>query len=517
MSVAGLEGTEAALLQAMVRHAADGIVAIDRHGIVQMMNPAAERLFGYEASEVLGRNVAMLMPEPHRSHHDDYLRRYLETGERRIIGIGREVSGQRKDGSVFPMYLSVAEVALAGERYFTGLIVDLSERKRQEEELRRVRTHLQNMIDSMPSVLLAVDAQGRVSHWNRAAERGTGVAAAQAVGRPFDALLPELEPHAGTLRQVMDTGRPAHMERLPRGESGYMDLMIYPLEAAGSVGAVIRIDDVTERVRIEQMMIQTEKMMSVGGLAAGMAHEINNPLSGMLQGCQNMFRRLSPELPANRAVAKEVGVDLERMGTYLERRGIFGFMEGMREAAQRASRIVADMLAFSRRAASDKALVPVTEMLESVLRLAASDYDLKKRYDFRQLEVVRDYDPDLTAVPCYRSEIEQVLLNLIKNAAQALADQDPAEGRLTLKTRREGASARIEVADNGPGMDAETRERIFEPFFTTKAEGVGTGLGLSVSYFIVTDRHSGRMAVSSEPGAGASFTIWLPLGQEESG
>jgi signal transduction histidine kinase len=207
-----------------------------------------------------------------------------------------------------------------------------------------------------------------------------------------------------------------------------------------------------------------------------------------------------------------LGLDLNTMRLYLEQRGIFNFLEGIREAGSRAGRIVADMLAFSRR--SDTRFIPVlvTEMLDTVIRLAASDYDLKKNYDFRQIEIVRDYDPQLDKIYCDRTEIEQVLLNLIKNAAQALTKavkNQPA--RITLRTRKESKKARIEVEDNGPGMDEATRRRVFEPFYTTKPAGIGTGLGLSVSYFIITEQHHGEINVSSTPGQGACFTIRLPL------
>jgi len=147
-----------------------------------------------------------------------------------------------------------------------------------------------------------------------------------------------------------------------------------------------------------------------------------------------------------------------------------------------------------------------------VVRLAASDYDLKKKYDFKQVEIVRDFDPALELVVCDHTEIEQVFLNLVKNAAQAMGrSKSPLPHRITLRTRKDEEYARIEVEDNGPGMDEQTRRRVFEPFFTTKAVGEGTGLGLSVSYFMVTEQHKGTIDVTSTPGEGTCFTVRLPL------
>jgi signal transduction histidine kinase len=273
----------------------------------------------------------------------------------------------------------------------------------------------------------------------------------------------------------------------------------------------VRIDDVTERVRMEETMVQTEKMMSVGGLAAGMAHEINNPLGVLAQGCQNLLRRVSDEIPANRAAAEELGLDLGLMRAYLERRGFYRFLTGMQEATARASHIVSDMLAYSRRSASSFVQVDLADLLEEVLRLAGHDYDLKTSYDFRRIRIDRDYTSGPFDVSGDRTAIEQVILNLLRNAAQAMAlspsGRDPA---IWLRLRDEGDRVRLEVEDNGPGMTEEVRRRLFEPFFTTKPVGVGTGLGLSVAYFIVTEQHRGTMEAVSAPGEGARFIIRLP-------
>ncbi len=200
------------------------------------------------------------------------------------------------------------------------------------------------------------------------------------------------------------------------------------------------------------------------------------------------------------------------MYRYLDERGILEFVNTIQQSASRASHIIADMLAYSRSTTTDFQPARVEDMLDTVVRLAASDYDLKKKYDFKQVEIVHDFDPELETLVCDHTEIEQVLLNLVKNAAQAMAESGtPHPHRIILRTRREGEYGRIEVQDNGPGIDKQTQRRVFEPFFTTKAVGVGTGLGLSVSYFIITDQHKGTIDVSSTPGKGTCFTIRLPL------
>jgi signal transduction histidine kinase len=285
------------------------------------------------------------------------------------------------------------------------------------------------------------------------------------------------------------------------------------LASNGVEGAVIRVDEVTERVRIEEMMIQTEKMMSVGGLAAGMAHEVNNPLGVIMQATQNVLRRLSPEVPANVRVAEECGLPLEALTNYLDRREIVNFLEDIRSSGQRAADVVSNMLSFSRKSEKGGSSESLSELLDRTLVLAGSDYDLKKKYDFRQIEIVREYDPSAPNVVCQAGKIQQVFLNILRNGAEAMQETWAMGGvpQFTLRVSSEADMVRVEIEDNGPGMEESIRRRVFEPFFTTKPPGVGTGLGMSVSYFIISDDHGGTMEVESSPGNGARLIIRLPV------
>ena len=262
----------------------------------------------------------------------------------------------------------------------------------------------------------------------------------------------------------------------------------------------------------EELMVQTEKMMSLGGLAAGMAHEINNPLGIITQAAQNIERRVSLDLPANRQAAEALGVSLEGINAYFVQRQILDFIGSIRTASFRAAKIVANMLQFSRRAETTMQPTSLSGIMDQAVELAGSDYDLKKKYDFRSIEIIRDYAPDMPLIPMVSVEIEQVILNLLKNAAQAM-HQNPSDRKplITLRLLRETRYALIEIEDNGPGMAEEIRRRVFEPFFTTKEPGTGTGLGLSVSYMIVTQNHKGLMEAESTPGKGTCFRVRLPL------
>ncbi len=397
-----------------------------------------------------------------------------------------------------------------------SIVLDITARRQALEELKRLRNYLKNIIDSMPSVLVGVDARGNVSQWNREAEKATGISAHEAHSRALGETFPQLAEQMENIRGAIRERKLIKDEKVPRqmgDDTRFFDITIYPLVANGTEGAVIRVDDVTNRVRIEDMMVQTEKMMSVGGLAAGMAHEINNPLGIILQAIQNTRRRISSDFEKNHEAARKCGIKLENLRGYLGERNILHYLDGMQEAGLRAARIVKNMLNFSRRSDSRPQPVDLNKMLDETLELASNDYDLKKKYDFRLVDITRDYDPQLPPVPCVKTEIEQVVLNLLKNAVQAMAgiNREGYRPGITVKTRKEDRYARIEVADNGPGMDEKTRKRVFEPFFTTKEVGVGTGLGLSVSYFIITDNHQGKLSVRTVPDGGTVFNIHLPI------
>jgi len=396
---------------------------------------------------------------------------------------------------------------------------ELEQRKKAEAELLRLRNYLSNIINSMPSTLIGVDLDGNITQWNDRAEQVSGFSKENVVGKPLVQVIPRFALEVERMHDAIRNRRKE--ESLKRcchekGETRYEDIIIYPLITNGIEGAVIRIDDVTDRVRLEQMMVQSEKMMSVGGLAAGMAHEINNPLAAILGYSHNIKKRVFGDLRKNRVVAEECGISLEDVQNYLKKRDIYKMIDGIHQSGERAATIVSNMLSFSRKSEKHLGMYDLSELLDKTLELAANDYDLKKHYDFRKIEIERDYAPDMPLVHCEGNEIQQVFLNLLRNGAEAMAEKDYGleAPRFFLRVRSENDMAVVEVEDNGPGMEEYVRKRILEPFYTTKEVGKGTGLGLSVSYFIIADQHGGSMDVQSEPGQWTRFTIKLPIAGE---
>jgi PAS domain S-box-containing protein len=397
-------------------------------------------------------------------------------------------------------------------------LTEVLNRKQFEIERDRLQDYLGNIINSMPSVLIGVDENLKIGHWNSEAEKFTGVTFAEARGKDVNKLFPQMSEELKIINVALKERLPQRLEKIAFREGQHLrffTITVFPLVSDHVDGAVIILDDVSERVRFEEMMIQNEKMVSVGGLAAGMAHEINNPLAGILQNVQVVRNRLTNGLRKNDEVAAKYGISIEALENYLNERGIFQMIEAIVESGQRAAQIVEDMLNFSRKSDSRKTYNDLCVLMDKSIVLASNEYNLKKHYDIRKVKISKEYDKDLPKILCDSTKIQQVLLNLIKNSAQAMFETGTKYPEITLRLKEEESMVRIEVEDNGPGIDEATQKRIFEPFFTTKSVGTGTGLGLSVSYYIIVENHNGQMDVESAPGGGTKFVIHLPIEEEK--
>jgi PAS domain S-box-containing protein len=365
-----------ARLRAVLDAAVDAVVTIDEIGQVETFNPAAERLFGYSAAEVVGRNVALLMPEPDRSRHDGYLHRFLATAEAKVIGTGREVVGRRKDGSTFPMHLSVGVADASGGPVFAGFIRDLTDEKRSEAELAQSHADL--------------------------------------------------------------------------------------------------------RAASEQLW-RAAKLAAVGELAAGIAHELDNPLATVGLRVEALLGRATPDSPDRRAL-DVVAHEVQRMGD-----------------------LVAGLLQFSRRGTGRASTLDVRDELRRTLDLVGH------RARRRQIHVAEEFAPDVPAVHADPDALRQVFLNLLTNALDAM----PGGGTLILRAARAAiaagaAAVAVEVADTGVGIQPDLLVRVWDPFFTTKEEGNGTGLGLPICRRVVQE-NGGTIDLDSIPGRGTTARVLWPV------
>ena len=397
----------------------------------------------------------------------------------------------------------------------------LDELQQQNTDLLHLQNYLSNIIDSMPSVLIGVDSKITVTQWNSGAENVTGIKDTDAVGKQLEDVFPRLSSETSRIKEAINLREQQITIKKSYSQEQvllYENITIYPLIANGVEGAVIRLDDITDQVRIEEMMVQNEKILSLGGLAAGMAHEVNNPLAGIMQTANVMTNRLTlNDVEANLEAADKVGTSMEVIHAYMKQRGILRMLDSIHISGERVANIVNNMLTFARKGDDSVTSHNINELLDKSIELSSTDYDLKKQYDFKSITIVRDYDENLALVACEEGKIEQVFLNLLRNGAEAMQEAGVEQPTFTLRSYFDAQSNKvcIAIADNGPGMTEDTRKRIFEPFFTTKPVGVGTGLGLSVSYFIITENHSGEMTVESELGKGTTFCIKLPCEQDD--
>jgi PAS domain S-box-containing protein len=471
--------------------AVDAIVTIDEKGTVETFNQAAERIFGYARSEVVGRNVKILMTAPDREAHDGYLARYRVTGERKIIGIGREVVCRRKDGTEFPADLAVGEYHIEKQRKFTGFLRDISDRKRKEAQIREQAA----LLDNAQEAILVRDLNDRITYWNHGAERLYGWSAAEVSGRNCGELhfeedsAAQLEPTkravlaggewAGELRKVTKEGRELVVESrwsLLRDDA-QRPMAILVIEA-----------DVTEKKDRERQSLRAQRLESIGTLAGGIAHDLNNMLTPILMSA----KLLRKERPAT------------------ERDGL---VANILASAERGADMVKQLVSFTGGVETQRARIDLRVIVHEIKSLL--EHTLPKSISIRT-----ELAEGLWPISGDATQLSQVLMNLCVNARDSMptggvltigaANRSPDEAFLaTFPEARSVAHVLLTVTDTGSGIPVEVIDRVFDPFFTTKEHGKGTGLGLSTVLGIVRS-HGGFVRVTSEPGQGSCFAIYLP-------
>jgi PAS domain S-box-containing protein len=480
-------------LRAIIDSALDAIITIDERGYIERVNPAVERIFGFTPAELLGHNVSSLMPSPDRERHDGYLAHHVRTGERKIIGIGREVVGRRKDGSEFPAELAVSELRVDGKRLFTGMIRDVSERKRASEALARKNQELENQTARLDAVIhtvvdgiITLDAQGIIHTFNPAAERIFGRSEAEVVGTNISALtsespgrhrddsvlrryIPGVEQPSATANQEVD-GIRKDGTRFP------LELAMSEMTIAGRRMFTGVLRDITERKRIDVM--KSEFISTV-------SHELRTPLTSIRGSLGLVSSGITGELPEQ---AKEY-VDIALSNS------------------ERLVRLINDILDIEKiqsgRMELHVQLVDLASVIEKAMtenEAFVSSHGAVYAYTAmeRRVEVVVDED-----------RLIQVLTNLISNAAKF----SPPGKAVEISVVAHGTRVRINVRDHGPGISESFRSRIFQRFAQadssdTRKKG-GTGLGLSISKALV-EGMKGELGFEAADGGGTRFFFELP-------
>ena len=499
-----------------------GLFRTDPDGRFLEMNKKLAEMLGYGSPKEALEGILNLTTDLY-AHPEDRAK-VIEHIRQQPGDIVIEREFKRRNGEVFTGRVRARYIPAQGNTpaIVEGAAEDVTEIKRHEQEAILLRNLLASVVDAMPSALAGVDAAGKIILWNRGAEDVFDLGRDQALGRTLTEVMPDVHQEMELVLTAIanrETRRLTRRKRVRRSVPVAEDVTIYPFDTGETTGAVLRFDDVSEQVRMEELLIQNEKMLSVGELAAGMAHEINNPLGGIAQSAQVILRRLSDQTEASRRSAEDAGCPLQSILKFLESRQVMTLLSSIREEAFKAAKVVNSLISFTAGGSSTKSATNLAALMDEALEMAARDYGLAMRHDFRNLTITRHYAPDLPSAWVNPSEMVQVFIGLIRNAAQALSGGtcDGKTPEITLTIAVEDSHAVIRVRDNGPGMDETTRRRVFEPFFSTKPPGEGTGLGLSVAYFIVSRNHQGTITVVSKPGQGTAFTILLPLTPLQSG
>jgi two-component system sensor kinase FixL len=363
-------GTSSAL-DALLDAAVDGIVIIDQTGTVRRFNQAAEEMFGYAESEITGCNINRLMPEPHHSNHDNYLKRYSETGQASIIGAGREITGLKKNGETFPMFLSVGEIKRKGEERFVGIIRDLSEVQASREQVRQ----------------------------------------------------------------------------------------------------------------LEEQLLHADRLVILGELTAGIAHEINQPLTAIAAYADAGKKMI------NRSQAVP-GADINLV------------CERIAEQSRRAASVVQKLRKLVRSGTVSKARHNINQIIRNTLLLF--EYEIKKE----NIELVFYPQESLEELYVDEIHIQQIMVNLVKNGIDAISQSDARDGRIEIRVRKDDSEVVVSVTDDGPGVPEKYRRQLFESFFTTKPKGVGLGLSICKT---IAGAHGGNLKYSESGQGGSTFTLSLPL------
>ncbi len=488
--------------QALMEAAVDAVVVIDHRGRMLAVNDATTRIFGYRIDELLDNNVSMLLPEPERGAHDTHLARYLASGVGRIIGTGREVRAHRKDGSVFPMHLSVGRIRESSPACFVGLLRDVSGEHAARAALQMERDRARAFLELHDSILLEIDAARCVREINSRGSELLGAPVGEVLGRDWLDFIrgdSEQERARMMLASALDSGQSREREYDALDLTGerrrvHWRCMARRAGDGSPAGWLCSGVDVTDRAlrevhaRVAQdRLTRVARLATVGELAAGVAHEINQPLTAITtyaRACARYLEMPHPDFDELREAVREIGTEGLRAGEIIRRLRRMARTDG----------------------GDERTLLDVDAQIDELRSLLLAD---ARMYDVR---VGFKLGGGLPPVLANATQLQQVVLNLVRNAFEALAEIPAGSRIVEIATARTADGAvEINVTDNGPGIADCVADKLFEQFTTTKE--TGTGLGLAISRTVV-QAHRGKIGARKAQPRGAVFYVQLPVAEE---
>ena len=483
-----------AYLSNIVELSDDAIISVDTARAISLFSLGAERIFGYRASEVLGKPLDLLLPPRFHAAHRRHVERFAASPDAmRPMNERQTLVGLRKDGTEFPLEAAISKFETQGATVLTVRLRDMTEPRRAEEALKLFAA----IVRSSDDAIIGKTVDGTILSWNGGAERLYGYPADEIVGRSISVLVPpeHLDRLRGVLERVRRGEHITHFETVRKRKDGALvdvSLSLSPIKdpTGQTVGLAAIERDITARKQLEAQLRQAQKMEAIGTLAGGIAHDFNNILNAVI------------------GHAELLGDDLAEAS-----RGADHLQEIL-VAGTRAKELVRQILTFSRRTERERRPVALRDIVPEAMRLLRAS--LPTTVEFRQ-----QLEPGRALVLADPIQLHQVLLNLCTNAEHAMREQGglldvqlktvevDAEFAAAHPPLTPGSYVKLTVRDTGHGMPRKVRERIFDPFFTTKPLGEGTGMGLAVVHGIVTD-HDGTITVESAPGTGTRFDVYLP-------
>ncbi|SRR5258706_1405055 len=479
--------------------ATDGIISIDDQSAIRYVNPAAGQMFGYELAEMLGKNLTSFMPERLRQMHLASLRRYVTTGQRHIGWRAVELTGLHQSGREFPIEISFAEDVRNGKHFFTGIVRDVTDRKRSEEALRASEQRLLAIVDNTTAVIFIKDLELRYLLVNREYERLFDVRRDQIRGKTdFD-----IHPHevAETLqandRQVIEAGGPTQFEEVVPSDGSarhyvavkflLRDQVDEPYAVCGIATDITALKQAQEALRsTEAELAHITRVMTMGEITSSIAHEINQPL-GAIVNYGNACLRL---LTAGSANLTEIATALSAIV----------------KDANRASAIIARIRALSKKSPPEMAALQVRDVVTEILAL------VRRELTGHRIALKTAFPEDLSPVLGDRIQLQQVLLNLVMNSIEAMNKVPEDQRQLFIEAQSQVSEGKlfvlITVTDSGVGLKAEDLPKLFQTFYTTRAEGMGMGLAISRS---IVEAHGGRIWATPNANLGATFQFTLPV------
>jgi PAS domain S-box-containing protein len=434
---------------------------------------------------------------------------------------------RRTDGKDFPATVLLTRVDLPGKQFIQATVRDVTEHKLAEIELRRINEEMDLILGSITSIIIGVSVKDRITHWNSHAASILGVDSRDVLGKQFyecgvrwdwNAIYEGISKSLlGSVIIRLDDIRYTRTD----GKEGILGLTINPLYREGDIlaGFMILGRDLTERRVLEYRLLQARKLEAIGQLAAGVAHEINSPLQYVGDNLRFITKSLKDVIGIQKGFLEIVesstckcadaikplrdSIDLDYLMKELPKAA-----EQSLEGVERVSKIVKSMKAFAHPGTGSKLPAQINRSIENTATVSRNEW----KYD---CELELNLDPSLPPVPCFEAELNQVVLNLIVNAVDAVKEAKAKgiieKGFIAIRTFKEGKNVLIEIEDNGMGIPDAIQQRVFDPFFTTKEVGKGTGQGLSISHSIIVEKHGGSIDFRSTYGKGTTFTIALPL------